>query len=89
MFAPDLGSTPFAGWATSSWHMPSAAFTRRASITHCVETCSATNYAHGSNLSPSYWMSSTLQPSAYPLQMAVKSRSRWCVTTEVSTLDVL
>ena len=62
--------------------------TRRASITHYAETCSATNFACGSKLSPSYWMSSALQPSAYTLQMVVKSRSGWYIATELNTPDV-
>ena len=88
-FGSELGSMPFVGSATSAWCAPSVVFARRASITHYVETCSATNCACGSKLSPSAWMASGLQPSAYPRQMATKSSSRWCVTTDVSTLDVL
>ena len=61
---------------------------RRCSITHCAETCSATIYAHGSKLSPSTWMASGLQSSAYPLQMAAKSWLEWCVATKVNTPDV-
>ena len=88
MFASNPGSALSADWATSSWRAPSTALARRASITHSAETCSATNCACGSKLSPSAWMESGLQPSAYPLQMAAKSGSRWCVATEVSTPDV-
>ena len=88
-FTSNLGSTPSIGWAMSSWRVPSATLTWRASITHCAETCSATNYVCGSKLSLSEWMSAALQLSAYPLQMVVKSRSRWYVATEVSTPDVL
>ena len=62
-------------------------FARCASITHYVETCSATNFACGSKLSPSDWMSSVLQLSAYPLQMVAKSRFGWYVATEVNTPD--
>ena len=40
-----------------------------------------------SKLSPSVWMSSVLKPSAYPLQIVVKSRFRWYVTIEVYTPD--
>ena len=65
--ASDLGSMSSAGWATSSWCMLAAMSARRASITHYTETCLATNFACGSKLSPSEWMSSTLQPSAYSL----------------------
>ena len=58
-----------------------------ASITHYDETCSATNLACGSKLSPSDWMSSVLKPLAYPLQIVEKSRSRWYVAIEVNTPD--
>ena len=88
MLVSDPVSTPSTGWMTSSWCMPSATLERRASITHYAETCSATIYAYGTKLSPSVWMASALQPSAYPLQMVVKSRSGWCIATEVSTPDV-
>ena len=60
--------------AMSSW---------RASITHCVETCFATNLA--CMLSPSDWMSSVLKSLAYPLQIVAKSRSGWYIATEVNT----
>ena len=59
-FTSNPGYTPSTGWATSSWRVPSAMFARRASITHCAETCSATHCACGSKLSPREWMSSTL-----------------------------
>ena len=54
---------------------------QRASITHYAETCSATNLACGSKLSPSDWMSSVLKPSAYPLQIVAKFRSGWYIAT--------
>ena len=73
----------------SSGCSPSATLVRQASITHCVETCLATIYAHGNKLFPSAWMAFGLQPLAYPLQIAAKSSSRWCIATDVSTLDVL
>ena len=58
---------------------------RRTSITHYAETCSATNLACGSKLSPSDWISSVLKPSTYPLQIVAKSRFGWYVATEVNT----
>ena len=60
-------STPCVGWMTSSWRTPSAMLARRASITHYMETCLATICTYGTKLSPSAWMASTVQPSAYPL----------------------
>ena len=60
MFTFDPGSTPSTSWATSTRLVPSAVFAQRASITHCTETCSTTNCACGSKLSPSAWMASVL-----------------------------
>ena len=62
---------------------------RRASVTHCAETCSDTNLACGSKLSLSDWMSSVLKPLAYPLYIVAKSMFGWYVATEVNTLDAL
>ena len=87
-FASDPISTPSTWWMTSSQHTSSTTLERRASITHCVMTYSVTICAHGTKLSPSAWIASALHPSMYPLQMAVKSRSRWCIATEVSTPNV-
>ena len=83
----DPGSVPSTGWAMSSRRTLLAMSSWRTSITHCVETCSATNLACGSKLSPSDWMSSVLKPSAYPLQIGMKSRFGWCVATEDNTPD--
>ena len=88
MLTSDLASATSAGWTTSSRRTSTATVERRASITHYVETCSATICVYGTKLSLSEWMASALQPSAYPRQMAVKSRSRWCATTEDSTPDI-
>ena len=63
----DSVSTPSVGWMTSSWRTPSTMLEWQASITHCAETCSTTIYVHGTKLSPSAWIASALQPSAYPL----------------------
>ena len=87
MSTSDLGSMSSVGQATSSRRTLLAMSSQRTSITHCVETCSSTNLTCGSKFSPSVWMSSVLKPSAYPLQIVVKSRFGCYVTTEVNTLD--
>ena len=87
MSTSDPGSVPSAGWATSSQRMLLAMSSRRTSITHYAETCSAINLACGSKHSLGIWMSSVLKPSAYPLQIVVKSRFGWYVATEVNTPD--
>ena len=67
MLASDLAYVAFVDYAMSSRRTSTATVERRASITHCMVTCSATTYVCGSKLSPSVWISSTLHPSTYPL----------------------
>ena len=65
--ASDPAFAASVGWTTSSRRTSATMVERRASITHCTVTCSATTYACGTKLSPSVWISSMLHPSTYPL----------------------
>ena len=65
--ASDPAFAASVGWTTSSRRTSTAMIEWRASITHCVVTCSATTYACGAKLSPSAWISSMLHRLAYPL----------------------
>ena len=87
MSTSDPSPVPSTGWVTSSQRTLLVMSSRRTSITHCAETCFATNLACGSKLSLSVWMSFVLKLSAYPLHIVAKSRFRWYVATEVNTPD--
>ena len=85
MSTSDPGFMSSTGWAMSPRRTLLAMSSRWTSITHYVETCSATNLACGSKLSPCVWMSSVLKPLVYPLQIVVKSMFGWYIATEVNT----